>query len=143
MLLNNSAVVGGVKVIALAPAFTVASTDSLFGPPVAMIGTSGNFSLIALTTSGVRAAADTLSMSAPASSRPWMSSFSFKTVTITGISNLCLIELITWFLVGAFTTTPIAPCCSASTARPTTRGPLVVPPPTPEKTGISAAWVIA
>ena len=37
---------GGVYVIALAPASIVSKIDSFVGPPVAMIGTFGNFSLI-------------------------------------------------------------------------------------------------
>ena len=41
----------------------------------------------------------------------------------------------TSFVVGAFTTTAIAPKASASFASMTTRAPVVVPPPTPQKTG--------
>ena len=51
-----------------APASMVAMMLSGVGPPVAMIGTLGNFSLILRTTCGVLAAADTLRIETPASS---------------------------------------------------------------------------
>ena len=44
---------GGVKVIALAPASMVSFIDSSVGPPVAIIGNSGNLLLIFLTILGV------------------------------------------------------------------------------------------
>lgn len=52
-----------------APAPMVRAMLSPVGPPVAIMGMVGNFSRMALTTSGVRAAADTLSMDTPASRR--------------------------------------------------------------------------
>ena len=39
---------------------------------------------------------------------------------------------------GALMTTPAAPCISATMASSVTRGPVVVPPPTPTKSGICA-----
>ena len=48
----------------------------------------------------------------------------------------------TSFVVGAFTTTPIAPNASASFANITTREPVVVPPPTPQNTGMLEAEMI-
>ena len=40
---------------------------------------------------------------------------------------------------GEFTTTPAAPCISETAASCTARLPVVVPPPTPTKTGASEA----
>ena len=54
--------------MALAPASIVSKIDSSVGPPVAIIGTSGNFSRIFRTTPAVRSAAETLSTEAPAAS---------------------------------------------------------------------------
>ena len=46
-------------------------------------------------------------------------------------------------VIGALTTTAIAPCASASCASAATRGPPVVPPPTPQNTGRLAERMIA
>ena len=50
-------------------------------------------------------------------------------------------------LAGELTITPAAPCISETAASCTARLPVVVPPPTPTKTGHSAtvrrAWVMA
>ena len=59
---------GGVQVIAFAPASIVERIDSLVGPPVAIIGMSGCRLRISLTTFVVLPAADTLNIFAPASS---------------------------------------------------------------------------
>ena len=67
MLLKTSPFEGGVQVIAFAPALIVSSIVSLVGPPVAMIGISGCFLLISLTTEAVFEAAETLNILAPAS----------------------------------------------------------------------------
>ena len=45
--------------------------------------------------------------------------------------------------MGAFSTTPKAPWCSAWMARRSKRIPLVTPPPTPTKTGTSATLMMA
>ena len=45
--------------------------------------------------------------------------------------------------MGEFTTTANAPCASASCAITTERMPRVVPPPTPTKTGLTAALMTA
>lgn len=45
--------------------------------------------------------------------------------------------------IGAFNTTPIAPWHSTSLARDTVLRPLVVPPPTPQNTGIYDAFMMA
>ena len=54
--------------MALAPASIVRRMDSSVGPPVAMMGTSGNFSRIFRTTPAVRSAAETFRTEAPAAS---------------------------------------------------------------------------
>ena len=64
-ILKSSPGVGGVYVIALAPASMVAIMVSSVGPPVATIGTSGNWSLIRFIMSTVLAAPETLSILAP------------------------------------------------------------------------------
>ena len=68
--------VGGVYVIALAPASMVSFIVSSFGPPVAMIGNSGNSSLIFFTILGVSAPPETFIIVAPASILLAISSFS-------------------------------------------------------------------
>ena len=68
--------------------------------------------------------------------------WSFTIVTITGISSASDRELTTSSDVGAFTTTPSAPCNSALVPNKTARIPWVRPPPTPAKTGISEAIII-
>ncbi len=140
---NSSPLEGGVYVMALAPAWMVSRMVSSVGPPVAMMGTSGNLSRMERTMAGVLPAPDTLSISAPASIRARTSVLSDTTVTTTGISSTCLSLCTTSLLVGALTTTPKAPSCSASLARLTTRRPRVTPPPTPVNTGISAACITA
>ena len=57
--------------------------------------------------------------------------WSFTIVTITGISSASDRELTTSSDVGAFTTTPSAPCNSALVPNKTARIPWVRPPPTP------------
>src|SRR5690606_25072323 len=142
-ILKSSPVVGGVYVMALAPASIVAIIVSSVGPPVATIGTSGNSSLICLTMLAVFAAPETFRMVAPASNLDLISVFSDTTVTIMGISIILRIAIMVSLGVGALTTTPIAPLNSASRAKLTTLLPLVNPPPTPQKTGTSATMVIA
>ena len=63
--LKTSPLVGGVHVIAFAPASIVSSIDSSVGPPVAIIGNSGNSRRISLTIEAVFLAADTLKIVAP------------------------------------------------------------------------------
>ncbi len=46
-------------------------------------------------------------------------------------------------LAGALSTTPAAPCISAIMASSTTREPVVVPPPTPTKSGCWATVIRA
>ena len=121
--------------MALAPASTVAEMLSGVGPPVAIMGTSGNFSRMRLTTSGVRDAAETLSMDAPASRRACMSVCSLSTVTTRGMSMYLQMRSMSRLPIGAFTTTPMAPSASASQASWVVRMPWVVPPPTPQNTG--------
>ena len=91
----------------------------------------------------MRAAPDTLRMSAPAANRAATSVCSETTVTTTGMSSTCLSREMTSFSVGALTTTPKAPCCSASLAMLITRLPRVTPPPTPANTGMSATSMMA
>ena len=129
--------------MALAPARMVARMVSSVGPPVAMMGTSGNCLRIWATISGVRAAPETFRMSAPASRRAWISVLSATTVTTTGMSTSSLIMRTTSLGMGAFSTTPKAPWCSAWMARRSERIPLVTPPPTPTKTGTSATLMMA
>ena len=64
--------------MALAPARIVSIIVSSVGPPVAIIGTSGNCSLIFLTIPAVLAAPDTFIIDAPASSLAAISVF-YKT----------------------------------------------------------------
>ena len=73
--------------IALAPASIVAFIESSVGPPVAMIGILGYFSLIFFTISGVFLAAETLKISAPFFILPSISSSSLTTEIITGMST--------------------------------------------------------
>lgn len=80
------------KVIALAPASMVSLIDSSVGPPVAIIGNSGNLFLIFLTMFAVFLPPETFNIVAPASIRLAISS-SEITVTITGISIVALIFL--------------------------------------------------
>src|SRR5690606_41421565 len=91
-ILKSSPVVGGVYVMALAPASIVAIIVSSVGPPVATIGTSGNSSLICLTMLAVFAAPETFRMVAPASNLDLISVFSDTTVTIMGISIILRIR---------------------------------------------------
>ena len=65
---NSSPLDGGVYVIALAPASIVSKIDSLVGPPVAIMATSGYSFRISATIDAVAAAPDTFKISAPASS---------------------------------------------------------------------------
>ena len=78
-------------------------------------------------------------MLAPAFILPSMSVSSLITLTITGISKASAKLFTVSFGVGALTIKPIAPCISALVPSITERRPLVSPPPTPVKTGISAA----
>ena len=82
---------------------------------------------------------ETFNIVAPASILSLIFSWIETTVTIKGISIVFLIFETTSFDVGEFTTTPIAPLNSASNAKFTTLFPWVIPPPTPQKTGTSAA----
>ena len=63
---NSSPLDGGVYVIALAPASIVSKIDSLVGPPVAIMATSGYSYRISATIDAVAAAPDTFKISAPA-----------------------------------------------------------------------------
>ena len=78
--------VGGVYVIALAPAWIVSQIDSSVGPPVAIIGNSGNLFLMFLTMLAVFFPPETFNIVAPASILLAISSSSEITVTMTGIS---------------------------------------------------------
>ena len=80
--------------------------------------------------------AATLRMDAPALSLAWMSVSSFMTVITTGISTAMDTARILILDTGAFNTTPSAPWDSTSFASPTVRSPCVVPPPTPQNTGM-------
>ena len=103
--------------MAFAPASAVFFMLSGVGPPVAMMGTSGKSRLMARTTSGVREAAETLRMDAPASRRAATLVFSLTTVTTRGMSITSQMARMFSLLMGAFTTTPMAPSFSASQAR--------------------------
>ena len=74
-------------------------------------------------------------MDAPASRRAATLVFSLTTVTTRGMSITSQMARMFSLLMGAFTTTPMAPSFSASQARCVVREPWVVPPPTPQKTG--------
>ena len=86
--------------------------------------------------SGVASPPATFSMEAPARSLAPMSVSILVTVIMTGISTAFTTASRFGLLMGAFITTPMAPWHSASLARITVRAPLVVPPPTPQNTGI-------
>ena len=122
--------------MALAPAAMVSAMLSPVLPPLAMMGMSGNCSRIRRTTWGVSVLQATFRMEAPASSRAWMSVSAFVTVMMTGISTTR--ETASRFRseMGELSTTPMAPCPSTSWASCRVRIPLVVPPPTPQKTGM-------
>ena len=60
-----------------------------------------------------------------------------------GISTTFFIVSTVWLRMGAFTTTPKAPCASASLASITLRMPSVTPPPTPHTTGMEEAEMMA
>ena len=83
------------------------------GPPVAIIGISGNSFLIFETMEAVLAPPDTLNMDTPAFIRAAISSFSDTTVITIGISIRFFISIIRAFGVGALSTTPKAPFSSA------------------------------
>ena len=82
----------------------------------------------------------------PAASRPAMSISPETMVVTTGMSTTAFILAMVSLEMGALTTTPEAPWCSENSARRTERSPLVMPPPTPTKTGTSdtlmMAWVM-
>ena len=118
---------------------TAAMVRAIFSsvfPPLAISGMSGNFSRIFATTSGVFVPQATFRISAPAFSLALISVFSWVTVIITGISTAAATAARFRLLIGAFRITPMAPWHSTSLARATVRSPFVVPPPTPQKTGI-------
>ena len=71
------------------------------------------------------------------------SSSSDTTVRTIGISTKRDNSLIISVCTGALSTTAAAPCNSASKAILNTLAPLVVPPPTPTKTGCLATPIIA
>ena len=77
--------------MALAPAWIVSRMVASVGPPVAMMGISGNFSRICRTMAGVSAAPDTFRMSAPQAMRLATSILAETMVAITGISTTALI----------------------------------------------------
>ena len=87
----------------------VARMVSSVGPPVAMIGTSGNISRIWATISGVRAAPDTLRKSTPAASFPATSACSDTTVYTSGISTVSLMARMASSVMKALHTSPKAP----------------------------------
>ena len=120
----------------------MALTDSGVRPLEAMIGTFGNDERMRATISGVLRPPATLSMEAPLRSLAPMFSSSPATVTTTGMSTTRAIRLRSVFGNGEFNTSPAAPCASASVARYTARMPWVVPPPTPQNTGIGAMRMI-
>ena len=62
--------------------------------------------------------------------------FGVMPVAMTGISTAFDTARRLRSEIGAFRTTPIAPCDSTSFAKDTVRMPFVVPPPTPQKTGM-------
>lgn len=103
---NSSPVVGGVMVMAFAPARMVSKMLSSVGPPVAMMAACGYCSRMWRTMLAVSAAPETLKISVPASMRPLMSYRSDTTVAMTGISTTDLISAMTSFGIGALTTTP-------------------------------------
>ena len=78
----------------------------------------------------------TFRMDAPESMRLWMLVSSFVTVMMTGISTTR--ETASRFRseMGELSTTPMAPWLSTSRARFRVRTPWVVPPPTPQNTGM-------
>ena len=95
---------------------------------------------------GVSPAAETLKMLTPASIRAAKSVSGRTTVEIRGMSTVLDTVLRCSKEVGWLATTPVAPCISAKAAICAMRLPLVRPPPTPTKTGTSAAvksaWVM-
>ncbi len=99
------------------------------------MGTSGNFSRIFRTILGVSGPPATLRIDAPDSIRAAISVVSLTTVMMTGMSTAAETAIRFGLVMGALRMTPMAPWLSTSLARPTVRGPLVVPPPTPAKTG--------
>ena len=121
--------------MAFAPASMVRRILSPVLPPVAMMGTSGRALRASRTSSGVCAAAAMFRMEAPASMRASKSVPNFVTVMTVGISITPETARRFRLLIGALSTTPIAPCDSTSRASCTVRRPRVVPPPTPQNTG--------
>ena len=122
--------------IAFAPAAMVRAMLSSELPPLAISGISGYSARIFSTTPGVFDPQATFSMEAPAFSRPSISVLSCVTVMITGISTAMATAARFALVIGAFRITPMAPWHSTSFASATVRGPFVVPPPTPQNTGI-------
>ena len=100
------------------------------------MGTSGNCSRIFATTRGVSVLQATFRMDAPESMRLRMLVSSFVTVMMTGMSTTR--ETASRFRseMGELSTTPMAPWLSTSRARFRVRTPWVVPPPTPQNTGM-------
>lgn len=77
-----------------------------------------------------RTSAATLKIAAPASARARKSVCSLTIVMIAGMSVIRATSARMSFPVGAFITTPAAPCSSAYPASAQTRLPVVKPPPT-------------
>lgn len=129
--------------MALAPASMVIAIDSSVLPPVAIIATWSEISLILFTISEVLSAPETLKISIPALILPLISSLSETMVMVTGISIYSLSLWIKSLGVGLLSTTPKAPWNSAWMANSTDLSPVVIPPPTPQKIGLSAANIKA
>jgi len=108
-------------------------------PPVAIMATFSSIARIFLTISAVRSAPETFRMSTPASIRPFTSSLGDTMVTVTGMSTFSFNLRIRELGVGLLSTIPSAPWNSAWIASARERSPLVIPPPTPQKIGLSAA----
>ena len=77
-------------------------------------------------------------MAAPARILHSVISSSSVTVAMTGMSTIDMVVSMVSAGAGALMTTPAAPCISATMASSATRGPVVVPPPTPTNSGICA-----
>ena len=102
-------VLGGVIVIALAPARIVSQMLSSPPPPVAIIGTSGYCVRIFRTMSGVSIPPATLMIAAPDSKRRAILVSSLTTVITTGMSTAAETARRLGLEIGALSTIPIAP----------------------------------
>lgn len=121
--------------MALAPASTVAEMLSGVGPPVAIMGTSGNFSRMRLTTSGVRDAAETVEYGCASGQAGRDIRVLVEHGHDQGYVDVLADALYVQVAHRRVHDDAMAPSASASQASWVVRMPWVVPPPTPQNTG--------